>query len=185
MKKKSLLLSLVLITSLTSCGSTSAAHDTFFSASYLENLDLFNMPTLSLENTRLLDHEEFYYTTTEEDFNKYSQDVFKYLIERESIKYVVYKGEKKSDLLDDKYNRYNTYSSKNIEDYAIDKGYHFIYSYTDLNSDTSFSMAFSITLEFEGETKTHERLGNDFTYNAVMTIEGIDTPQYYFYCIKD
>ena len=46
------------------------------------------------------------------------------------MKYVVYKGEKKTDLLDDKYNRYNTYSSKNLEDYKTEDGYDFIFSFS-------------------------------------------------------
>lgn len=183
MNKKLLLITLTSLIGLTSCGG-SAAHDTFFRASYLENLNLFNMPTLELENTRLLNNTEFYYTTTEAEFEKYSLDVFTYLIQRESMKYVLYKGEKRSDLLDDKYNRYNCYSSKNIEDYKIDNGYQYIFSYSELNSDTSLNMAFMITLEYFQDISTHNNLDN-FTFNAIMSIKGIDTPQYYFYCIKE
>ena len=186
MKNKLLLLSLTSLTLLSSCSGGSAAHDTFFRASYLENLNLFNMPTLEVTNTRLLDNTEFYYTTTEVDFEKYSQDVFKYLIERESMKYVLYKGEKKTDLLDDKYNRFNVYSSKDINDFKTENGYYFIFSYSELNSDTSLQMAFSIELEYLGDTLlTHDRLETNFNYNAIMSIEGIDTPQYYYYTLKE
>lgn len=184
MKKKLILLSLIPILGLTSCG-VSAAHDTFFKSSYMENLNLYNMPTLDTTNTRLLDSTSFYYTTTEEDFNKYASDMFKYLIERESMKYVLYKGENRSNLLDDKYNQYNVYSSKNIDDYKIDKGYQFIFSFTELNSDTSLSMAFCMTLEYYEEPQTNEHLEKDFTYNAMLDISGIDKPQYLFYTIKE
>ena len=184
MKKKLCLLSLVTLLGFCSCGGFSAAHDTFFRATYMENLNLFNMPTLEVTNTRLLNNTCFYYTTNEEDFNKYASDVFTYLIERESMKYIVYKGEKRSNLLDDKYNHYNVYSSKNIEDYKINNGYQYIFSYAELNSDTSLVMAFSITLEFYQETRTHELLDEGFTYNASMDISGIDNPQYLYYSIK-
>ena len=32
---------------------------------------------------------------------------------------------------------------------------------------------------------THDRLETNFNYNAIMSIEGIDTPQYYYYTLKD
>lgn len=184
MKKNITLLSLTILIGLCSCGNTGAAHNKFFGATYLENLNLFNMPSLEIENTRLLDNTAFYYTTTEADFNKYNQDVFKYLTERESMKYILYKGEKRSNLLDDKYNHFNVYSSKNIEDYKIDNGYQYIFSFSELNSDTSLSMAFCITLEYFNKTQTNEKLDEGFTYNAIMDISGIDTPQYLFYTIK-
>lgn len=183
MKKRITLLSLTILFGLCSCGST-ASYNTFFKSSYIENLNLFNMPTLKVDNTRLLDDTTFFYTTSEEEFNKYSTDVFNYLIERESMKYVLYKGEARTNLLDDKFNHYNVYASKNIEDYKIDKGYQYIFSYSELNSDTSLNIAFCITLQYYGESKTHERLDKDFTYNAIMDISGIDTPQYLYYTIK-
>ena len=102
------------------------------------------------------------------------------------MKYVLYKGEKRSDLLDDKYNRFNVYSSKDISNYKTDNGYYFIFSYSELNADTSLQMAFSIELEYLGDTLlTHDRLETDFKYNAIMSIEGIDTPQYYYYTLME
>ena len=47
-------------------------------------------------------------------------------------------------------------------------------------------MAFSIELEYLGDTLlTHDRLETNFNYNAIMSIEGIDTPQYYYYTLKE
>lgn len=184
MKNKKLLLSLVSLIGLTSCGGI-ASHNTFFAANYLENLNLFNMPTIEVDNTRLYDGTHLYYTTTQVEFDNYASKVFTYLIERETMKYVLYKGEARSDLLDSTYNRYNVYASENINDYKIDNGYYFIFSYTDLNNDTSLQMAFSITLEYYNESSTNELFEEDFTYNALMKIEGIDKPHYYFYTIND
>ena len=71
-----------------------------------------------------------------------------------------------------------------LEEYKINNGYQYIFSYAELNSDTSLVMAFSITLEFYHETRTHELLDEGFTYNASMDISGIDNPQYLYYSIK-
>ena len=184
MKKSKILLSLSTLIALTSCNSFNISYDTFFSSNYLENLNLYNMPEINTTDTRLLNTNTFFYTTSEENFNKYSDDLFNYLFARESMKYVLYKGEKKTDLLDDKYNQYYVHSSKNKEDFKTDTGYYVIYSYSGLNSDTSLSMAFSITLDYYDTTQTNPDLDETFTYNAVMKILGIDNPQYYFYKIN-
>ena len=183
MKKKTLLLSLLTLFTLSSCNVASLDYNEFFTTNYLEGLNLFNMPTLSASNTRLKDKKYFYFTTTEEEFNKYSADMFKYLKERESMDYVVYKGEKKSDLLDDSYNRYNVHSSAYLENYRTPTGYQFIFSFDDLNEDSSLSVAFDMSLNYYGVTQSNPELGEDFTYNACMSITGVDNAHYLFYTV--
>ena len=183
MKKKLILLSLISLMSMTSCNIASLDKDLFFSSNYLEGINLFNMPSLDPTNSRLVNKKHLYYTSTDEEFTKYNQDMFKYLIERESMDYVLFKGEKKSDLLDDKYNRFNVHSSNDIAKYQIENGYQYIFSYDELNEDTSLHSAFEITLTHYATNQQKEEFGTDFTYNSIMSIIIIDNPQYLFYTI--
>lgn len=184
MKKKKILLTLLSLISLSSCGATTD-YNTFFTNNYLETINLFNMPEIKVDNTRLYDKNEFYYTTSKEEFSSYSNELFNYLLKRESMTYILYKGEARSDLLDKTYNRYNMYTSNNIEDYKTDNGYTFYFSYYELNEDTSLRMLWEIDLDYYNESLTNEKIGTDFTYNACMKIKGVDNPHYLFYTIKE
>ena len=60
MKKKKILLTLLSLISLSSCGAATD-YNTFFTNNYLETINLFNMPEIKVDNTRLYDKNEFYF----------------------------------------------------------------------------------------------------------------------------